>query len=518
MKVVVLGFDGMDPAFLQQAKSRRDLSTFDRLDDTGVSSTIESTVIPISPAAWSSFLTGTNPGKHGIYDFVTRTDAESTDFDVVSAADRCAPTMWDYLNELGYRVGVVGVPVTHPVETFDGFAVSGFPTPTVEGSYAPESIADRSPVGMDELHPEVLYTGANRDAFIDDQFRLWDAVERFHEFALTDLDWDVYTCVFKGTDDIAHVCWDEEPLYEVYERADRVLDNTISYLESLDEEYLLIVTSDHGFGPVDKTLFLNNVLIDLEYVDLKRTVGTQLRSILHSRGGNLLNAYRLLSTLGAAEDVLSMSYGDSKLGSTLEWLREKLLLGTEDIDYERSDCFSMGNFGQIFLQNESVQAELIDDLLTYRVDGEPIIDQIYTATEEFHGNETDRAPDLMLETPGYRYVTSRGFALGTDSVLTEHVLQRTADHKPTGVAFAAGDPIDSSAEMAEPTLEDILPTIIAALGEPLPTFIDGSPLNCLAGDDRTDVRQFDVVRSQSSYDEYADQEVREQLESLGYMS
>jgi predicted AlkP superfamily phosphohydrolase/phosphomutase len=324
--------------------------------------------------------------------------------------------------------------------------------------------------------------------------------------------------VFKGTDDIAHVCWDEEPLYEVYERADRVLDNTISYLESLDEEYLLIVTSDHGFGPVDKTLFLNNVLIDLEYVDLKRTVGTQLRSILHSRGGNLLNAYRLLSTLGAAEDVLSMSYGDSKLGSTLEWLREKLLLGTEDIDYERSDCFSMGNFGQIFLQNESVQAELIDDLLTYRVDGEPIIDQIYTATEEFHGNETDRAPDLMLETPGYRYVTSRGFALGTDSVLTEHVLQRTADHKPTGVAFAAGDPIDSSAEMAEPTLEDILPTIIAALGEPLPTFIDGSPLNCLAGDDRTDVRQFDVVRSQSSYDEYADQEVREQLESLGYMS
>ena len=518
MKVVVLGFDGMDPTFLQKAKSRRDLSTFDRLDDTGVYSTIDSTVIPISPAAWSSVLTGTNPGKHGIYDFVTRTDAESIEFNVVSAADRCAPAMWDYLNELGYRVGVVGVPVTYPVEEFDGFVVSGFPTPTVDGSYAPDSLAEQSPVEMDELHPKVLYTGTNRDAFVDDQFRLWEAVEQFHEFALTDLNWDVYTCVFKGTDDIAHVCWDEEPLYEVYERADRVLDNTISHIESLDEEYLLIVTSDHGFGPVDKTLFLNNALIDLGYVDLKQSVGTRLRSALHSRGGNLMNAYQILSKLGIAENVLSLSYGDSRLGSSLEWLREKLLLGTKDIDYDRSDCFSMGNFGQIFLQDESIQDELVADLLEYRVTDEPIIDQIYTAAEEFHGDEADRAPDLMLETPGYRYVTSRGFALGTDSILTDHVLQRTADHKPTGVVFAAGDPVDPSMGMNDPTLEDILPTVMTALGEPLPSLVDGSPLRCLIDGDASDVRRFDFNTDQSDRDGYADGDVKEQLESLGYTS
>ncbi len=518
MKVVVLGFDGMDPTFLNKAKSHRDLPAFDRLDDTGAYSTIDSSVIPISPAAWSSVLTGTNPGKHGIYDFVTRTDAESTEFDVVSAADRCAPAMWDYLNELDYRVGVVGVPITYPVDDFNGFAVSGFPTPNIEGSYAPESLADQSPVEMDELHPDVLYTGTNRNAFIKDQFRLWDGVERFHEFALTDLDWDVYTCVFKGTDDIAHVCWDEEPLYEVYERADRVLNTTISYLESLDDEYLLIVTSDHGFGPVDKTLFLNNALIDMDYTDLKHTVGTRLRSALHSRGGNLLNAYRILSTFGVAEEVLSMSYGDSWLGSALEWLREKLLLGSEDVDYERSDCFSMGNFGQIFLQNESVETELVSDLLSYRVDGERIIDQVYTATDEFHGDEVDRAPDVMLETPGYRYVTSRGFALGTDNILTDHVLQRTADHKPTGVVFATGDPVDPTSDMGEPTLEDILPTIMNALGEPLPAFVDGSHFNCLSTADEGDVRQFDFTTGRSNYNDYADEEVKEQLESLGYTS
>jgi|APHM01.1.fsa_nt_gi hypothetical protein len=122
----------------------------------------------------------------------------------------------------------------------------------------------------------------------------------------------------------------------------------------------------------------------------------------------------------------------------------------------------------------------------------------------------------MLETPGYRYVTSRGFALGTDSILTDHVLQRTADHKPTGVIFAAGDPVGSSTEMGEPTLEDILPTVMAALGEPLPAFIDGSPLGCLTDSDASAVRRFDVSTDRSDRDGYADEDVKEQLETLGY--
>jgi len=427
------------------------------------------------------------------------------------------PALWDYLNELGYRVGVIGVPITYPVEELDGFMVSGFPTPQTDGSYTPADLAEQSPVDLNDLHADVLYTGENRDAFIEDQFRAWDATERFHEFALHDLDWDVLLTVFKQTDDIAHVCWDELPLHEAYERADRVLGSTLDYLDSLEEPTLLLVVSDHGFGPIDKTLFLNNVLIELGYTVLRDTPGTRFRAALHRRGVNLLTAYRLLSRLGLAERVLSMSYGDSRLGTILEWLRNKVFLGPKDVDPEQSACFSRGNFGQIFLNDDAVRESLVKDLLSYETDGKRVVETVYRADEEFHGSETGRAPDLMIETPDYRYVTSRGFALGTDAVLTDHVLQRQADHKSEGVLFAHGTPVDPTAAVGQPTLEDLLPTVLSALGEPRPELVDGSPLDWLATESDTTVRPFDIDEERPS-DGYDDHSVEDHLESLGYTS
>jgi predicted AlkP superfamily phosphohydrolase/phosphomutase len=515
MKIVVLGFDGMDPALLKRVQSKRDLTGFDRLREGGIHSDIESTIIPMSPAAWSSFLTGTNPGKHGIYDFITKTGDGIEDFEIVTSDSRQSPSIWDYCNANDMRVGVVGVPVTYPADDLDGFMISGFPTPDTEGSYAPMDLSDKSPVPLDELHPNVLYDGTNTDEFISDQFRLWDRLEEFHEFALMDLEWDVYVSVFKQTDDIAHVCWDEEPLYEAYKRADRVVKQTTDHLEAMDEEYLLIVMSDHGFGPVDRTLFLNNVLLNVGALKLRDTPGSRVRRFLHRNGINLLTAYKLLARLGVAEGVLSMSYDDSRIGKLLEWLRDRLFLGVHDIDPEQSVAFSRGNFGQIFLQDESAQALLVEALEEYEVDGEPIVETVYTANEQFHGPVADRAPDVMIRTPGYRYVTSRGFALATDAILTDHVLQRSADHKPQGIFFAYGPTVTSTTDIETPSLEDLLPSIMATLGAPVPATVDGSVVEGIGAEDH-DTEAYNFAWQSSEREVVASEQIRDQLESLGY--
>lgn len=516
MKVVVLGFDGMDPHLLDDLIEEDRLPTFEELRERDLYSPIESTVIPMSPAAWSSFLTGTNPGKHGIYDFITRTGGGIEDFEVVTATNRQAPSIWDYCNARDLRVGVVGVPITYPVDAVDGFIVSGFPTPTAnEQSYAPSDIPDRSPVDLSELHPHVLYDGTNRDSFVYDQFRLWDAMEEFHEFALGQLDWDVYVSVFKQTDDIAHICWGEEPLKEAYERADRVVGNTIETLEAQDGEFLLLVMSDHGFGPIDKTLFLNNVLIDTGYQKLRNSLGTKIRRIFNRNGINLLTAYRILARLGLAESVLSMSYDDSTTSAALEWLRERLFLGVHDIDPDASIAFSRGNFGQIFLNDMSQKEHLLSSLREYRVDDEPIVEELYTADEEFHGPHVDKAPDVMIRTPDYRYVTSRGFALATDAILTDHVLQRTADHKPKGVLFAHGPTVDNTADIGSPKLEDLLPTILARMNLPVPDYVDGDVLEGV-GVTAVEVEPYDLDSQKDARQDVDAEKIREQLESLGY--
>ncbi|MFH1313988.1 MAG: alkaline phosphatase family protein, partial [Candidatus Eisenbacteria bacterium] len=71
-KVLVLGFDGMDPRIAEEMMKDGRLPNFQRLRERGSFSRLETSIPPQSPVAWSNFITGKNPGGHGIYDFIAR--------------------------------------------------------------------------------------------------------------------------------------------------------------------------------------------------------------------------------------------------------------------------------------------------------------------------------------------------------------------------------------------------------------------------------------------------------------
>ncbi len=71
-RVVVLGFDGMDPRIAGRLLEEGRMPNFQRLAQTGTFTRLETSVPPQSPVAWSNFTTGCNPGAHGIYDFMGR--------------------------------------------------------------------------------------------------------------------------------------------------------------------------------------------------------------------------------------------------------------------------------------------------------------------------------------------------------------------------------------------------------------------------------------------------------------
>jgi hypothetical protein len=70
--VIVLGFDGMDFNLVSRYLDEGKLPNLKRLKDKGVFSPLMSSNPAESPVAWSTFVTGTNPGKHGIFDFLRR--------------------------------------------------------------------------------------------------------------------------------------------------------------------------------------------------------------------------------------------------------------------------------------------------------------------------------------------------------------------------------------------------------------------------------------------------------------
>jgi len=123
VKTVLIGLDGVPWNYLNKAIERGYCPTIKWLINKGISGKLRSTIPPISPVAWSSFITGKLPQNHGIFDWQV---PENGRLRPVNANDRHGTPFWKYLNSNGLRVGIIGIPLTFPVEPIDGFMISGF--------------------------------------------------------------------------------------------------------------------------------------------------------------------------------------------------------------------------------------------------------------------------------------------------------------------------------------------------------------------------------------------------------
>lgn len=156
-RMVIVGLDGLDPNMVDKLISEGKLPNFARLKETGTYARLNTTCPPISPVAWSSFMTGVNPGRHNIYDFLTR-DKKTYLPDLSSAHIgkarrtlslgkysiplgkpeikllRKSKPFWSILGEHGIFSTVLRVPITFPPEKFRGVMLSAMCVPDLKGT------------------------------------------------------------------------------------------------------------------------------------------------------------------------------------------------------------------------------------------------------------------------------------------------------------------------------------------------------------------------------------------------
>lgn len=154
--LIVIGVDGMDPNFLERHWD--DLPNLRSLRDQGGLSRLATTTPPQSPVAWSSFITGTDPAQHGLFDFVHRDPSTlqpmSSMAQVIGPAHtfsigpwvlplsaarvrsfRNGRTFWEILSAAGVPVTVVRMPTNYPPVEGAGLAIAGMGTPDLEGTF-----------------------------------------------------------------------------------------------------------------------------------------------------------------------------------------------------------------------------------------------------------------------------------------------------------------------------------------------------------------------------------------------
>ncbi|HEY8684596.1 MAG TPA: alkaline phosphatase family protein, partial [Chloroflexota bacterium] len=140
-RVYVVGFDGATWRFIRPLVERGEMPNFQRVMAEGVSGELASVIPFQSAAAWVTFMTGKNSGKHGVYMFQDY-DALSYTYAGRTANSRyfSGQTIFDVVGEMGGSVSAIRVPLTYPAWPVNGVMVSGFPTPgdTPESFYPPE--------------------------------------------------------------------------------------------------------------------------------------------------------------------------------------------------------------------------------------------------------------------------------------------------------------------------------------------------------------------------------------------
>jgi predicted AlkP superfamily phosphohydrolase/phosphomutase len=277
-RVLVIGLDCGAPELVFD-RWRDLLPNLTGLASRGLYGNLASTIPCITVPAWSSMLTGKDPGTLGFYGFRNRADYSYERMNIATGADVKEKRVWDYVSDHSKLSVVVGVPQTYPVRPLNGWLVSSFLTPSTINPQTrwthPEELRDEisAVLGGQTYDVDVPQFRTDDKEFLLRQiYEMTDKRFAVLDYLLREKPWDFFMFVEMGVDRIHHGFWgymdESHPRYRSgnpYENAIR--DYTVhvdrligKLLAGLDNDTAVLVVSDHGAKAMDGGICINEWL------------------------------------------------------------------------------------------------------------------------------------------------------------------------------------------------------------------------------------------------------------------
>ncbi len=273
-KVAVLGLDGVPFSLLQDFFAK---GIMPRLAETAKSGTflrMETSLPCVSSVAWTSFMTGKNPGDHGIFGF-TDVWPDKLALRLPSFDDIRSTVIWNALP--GKASVVVNLPFTYPARPLKGILISGFVAPLFERSVYPESMIAWLKSRNYRIDVDAVKGRQDRRFLVRD---LFETLKIHSEVMLTLMErenWDLFIGVITGTDRLHHFFFDaaqdpSHPLHKDFIDYYRMIDSFFSrFVEKCGKFARLIVLSDHGFTRLKTQVYLNHILKTMGYISFVKS-------------------------------------------------------------------------------------------------------------------------------------------------------------------------------------------------------------------------------------------------------
>jgi predicted AlkP superfamily phosphohydrolase/phosphomutase len=485
-KVLVLGWDGATFDILRPLIARGRMPHTARLMEQGAFASLRSTTPAVTPVAWTTMVTGVNPGKHGIFDG-HQIDPDTGQIRFASAAMRRAAALWSMVGAHGGRTAVLNVPVTYPPE-----AVRGFLAP---GMFAP-------PGATDAIFPADLGAAftARFGPLADSPPRYADPVRYLDSLlqgVLTRRDmvlwllergpWELVFAVFMETDRVQHFFWQyrdpdhprHRELGTAVERIYEAMDDALGRILAVaGPDVTVALVSDHGAGPLHTGVFLNRWLMDQGWLHVTRDFARPFSR--PAWGGRALLRRLLARALSPVAPGRAAALQAAARAS--ETTRVNNLLRSI-IDWDRTLAWSDGMGGGIYI-NPSASGERVGLCKRLSADlkglvdprtGKTVIEAVHWREDIYLGPMVSAAPDLIVTcAPGYQIYAPHEFLINGQAPHQEIFLDHpwSGRHELFGIFVLAGPGVGGG-DAGNCNMADVTPTLLALLGIPLPEGLDG---------------------------------------------
>ncbi len=493
---LVIGLDGADVDVIGQLGPTA-LPAIHALMERGAWARLVSVQPPATLPNWTTFLTGADPGAHGVFDFTTR-DGYRVAFS--GGTVREVPTVAASLDAMGLRCACLGFPGTWPPERLErGVFMSGWDSPVAFE-------ADRSFVHPPELYDEIRERfgpirfddvdelGAERSGWHERlPGLLEERVERETKLArwlLGRQDWDLFAFYFGESDTAAHHLWAfhdpgspryrpgaPDALATVYRALDRAVARLVA--EAGDEVEVTLV-SDHGSGGSGETvLYLNRVLEAaglLAFEPEGRRVVPFLKDLALTRLGPRTRQ-AMFSLAGRA--LPGFVESRARFGA-IRWAETRAF--SDELNYFPAIHFNVrgrepeGTVEPAELPQLRARVTQVLRSLRDPWTGEPVVAEVWDREALYRGPYVRRAPDLLLELHldrGYSYNvmptsgappgTGPWRRLGREEHLGRKGRSLAGSHRPRGLYVAAGPSVRPVGEIRA-RMADATATLLARMG------------------------------------------------------
>ncbi|MBU0730977.1 MAG: alkaline phosphatase family protein [Proteobacteria bacterium] len=524
-KILVIGIDGGTFDVIMPMIEAGLLPNLGKLVRNGIRSELLSTIPPVTSPAWSSFITGTNPGRHGVFGFFDR-DLANYELNSVNTlmnlTNMKGIPFWRAFNRYGKKVGLINIPLTYPPDKVDGFMISGMLVPeNAKDYFHPAEIRsdlDGYQVDLQGLRDNNNWNARNlvmadRDGYIRKVFKMTESRAHHALKFMKNKEWDFFMVVFTGSDRICHHFWTDNetgeapsPLVKKYYR---FLDEKIgSLIEGSGEKTVKIMMSDHGFGKApEKSINAFALMKNLGYpaVGLNEKFRF-LANKITQKMGLPRNKVELDESYWRKSKVFPVPIYGNFLGISINTIGEK-----------KWGIVQPGHEYESIIKEIIAQLETMKDPET----GKNIATSIFRREDLYSGPHLTQSPDLTIQ---FSYDYQIVFRPLKKRIIERIKPARTGDHRREGIFIAHGPNIPQALLSRPIELADVTATLFALLDIPCPASYEGRVIHEVMSNDFKEFarsNEFDNLSleadaRQGGADEDFEKS-KELLKNLGYM-